>query len=42
MKGLTGEDYEAAHIPPQARAVLTDFDKRSVHYEALDRREQPR
>jgi hypothetical protein len=42
VKDFTGEDHEAAHVPPQARAVLTDFDKRPVHYEVLDRREQPR
>jgi heme-degrading monooxygenase HmoA len=42
VKGFMGEDYEAAHVPPQAQAVLTDFDRRSAHYEVLDRREQPR
>jgi hypothetical protein len=25
VKGFAGEDYEAAHVPPQAWAVLTDF-----------------
>jgi DNA primase large subunit len=25
-------------VPPQAQAVLADFDRRSVHYEALDLR----
>jgi hypothetical protein len=25
-------------MPPQAQAVLADFDRRSVHYEALDLR----
>ncbi len=34
-------DYEAAHVPAQAQAVLADFDRRSAHYEVLDRREQP-
>jgi len=42
VKGFMGEDYEAAHVPAQAQAVLTDFEKRSAHYEVLDRREQPR
>jgi hypothetical protein len=28
--------------PPQAQAVLSDFDERSARYEVLDRREQPR
>lgn len=30
-----GDDYEVAHVPPQARAVLARFDARSQHYEAL-------
>jgi hypothetical protein len=42
VKALTGEDYETAHVPAAARAVLADFDQRSAHYEVLDRREQPR
>jgi hypothetical protein len=42
VKGFMGEDYDAAHVPPQAQTVLTDFDERSAHYELLDRREQPR
>jgi hypothetical protein len=37
-----GEDYQAAHVPPQAQAVLTAFDDQSAHYEVPDRREQPR
>jgi heme-degrading monooxygenase HmoA len=41
VKAFTGEDYEVAHVPAEARAVLTDFDKRSAHYEVLDRRAQP-
>lgn len=42
VKAFTGDDYEVAHVPPRAQAVLTDFDKRSAHYEVLDRRDQPR
>ena len=42
VKAFTGEDYETAHVPPQARAVLASFDSRSAHYEVLDRREQLR
>jgi hypothetical protein len=42
MKGFSGEYCEVAHVPPQARAVLADFDKRPAHYEVLDHREQPR
>jgi hypothetical protein len=38
----SGFIYEAAHVPEQAQAVLADFDRRSAHYEVLDRREQPR
>jgi hypothetical protein len=42
VKDFTGEDSEATDVPPQARAVLTDFYKHSAHYEVLDHREQPR
>ena len=42
VKAFMGEDYEAAHVPAKAQAVLADFDKRSAHYEVLDRRDQPR
>ena len=41
VKAFMGEDYEAAHVPARAQAVLADFDRRSAHYEILDRREQP-
>jgi len=41
VQAFMGEDHEAAHVPTQARAVLTDFDRRSARYEVLDRREQP-
>lgn len=30
---FAGEDFEAAVVPPKARALLTRFDKRSQHYE---------
>ncbi|MET9729098.1 antibiotic biosynthesis monooxygenase [Streptomyces sp. NPDC006458] len=40
IQAFMGEDYEAAHVPTAAQAVLSDFDKRSAHYEVLDRREQ--
>src|SRR5258707_14462788 len=33
VKGFMGEDYEAAHVPAQAQAVLADFYRRSAHYE---------
>jgi heme-degrading monooxygenase HmoA len=41
VKAFMGKDYEVAHVPAEARAVLADFDKRSAHYEVLDRRDQP-
>jgi hypothetical protein len=39
-KGLVGEDYEVAHVPERARAVLSRFDERLAHYEVIDRRDQ--
>src|SRR5579864_7109729 len=42
VKAFTGEDYDVAHVPPASQAVLADFDRRSAHYEVLDRRNQPR
>ena len=41
VKAFMGEDYEAAHVPAEAQAVLEDFDRRSAHYQVLDRRDQP-
>ncbi|HXZ77517.1 MAG TPA: antibiotic biosynthesis monooxygenase [Streptosporangiaceae bacterium] len=42
VRAFMGEDYDLAHVPPEAQAVLADFDRRSAHYEVLDRRDQPR
>ena len=42
VKAFMGDDYEAAHVPTEAQAVLADFDKRSAHYQVLDHRDQPR
>jgi heme-degrading monooxygenase HmoA len=42
VKAFMGDDYDAAHVPAEARAVLADFDKRSAHYQVLDHRDQPR
>src|SRR3974390_320328 len=42
VRAFMGEDYNLAHVPPQAQAVLADFDRRSAHYEVLARRDQPR
>ncbi len=35
VKMFAGEDHEAAVIPPKALALLSNFDKRSTHYEIL-------
>ena len=40
IRAFMGEDYETAHVPERARAVLSRFDERSAHYEVLDRRAQ--
>lgn len=40
VKAFMGEDFEASHVPSNARAVLKRFDERSEHYEVIDRREQ--
>jgi heme-degrading monooxygenase HmoA len=42
VKAFMGDDYEVAHVPAEAQAVLADFDKRSAHYQVLDHRAQPR
>ena len=33
VRVFAGDDYEAAVVPPAARAVLAHFDARSQHYE---------
>lgn len=33
VREFAGEDYEAAVVPPKARAVLSRFDERSQHYQ---------
>jgi len=35
IRAFAGEDYEAAYVPPRARAVLARFDQRSAHYDTL-------
>ncbi len=30
---FAGKDYETAHVPPEAQAVLSRFDSRSIHCE---------
>jgi antibiotic biosynthesis monooxygenase (ABM) superfamily enzyme len=33
VRAFAGDDYEAAVVPPKARALLSHFDARSQHYE---------
>lgn len=40
IKAFMGEEYDLAHVPDAAQAVLARFDERSAHYEVLDRRLQ--
>ena len=35
IRRFMGDDYEVAHVPPKARAVLARFDPRSQHYDVL-------
>ena len=42
VRAFMGADYEVAHVPPEAQAVLADYDKRTAHYQVLDHRDQPR
>lgn len=39
VREFAGEDYEAAVVPPKARAVLAHFDARSQHYEVRKERQ---
>ena len=32
VRRFAGDDFEAAVVPEEARQLLTDFDRRSVHY----------
>ena len=41
IRSFMGDDYEAAHVPAAAQAVLSRFDDRSAHYEVIERRDQP-
>jgi hypothetical protein len=40
IRAFVGEDYALSHVPPAAQALLARFDRRAVHYEVLDRRDQ--
>jgi heme-degrading monooxygenase HmoA len=35
IRQFMGDDYEVAHVPSRARAVLSRFDERAQHYETL-------
>jgi heme-degrading monooxygenase HmoA len=37
VRAFAGPDYEAAVVPPKARAILSRFDARSQHYEVRER-----
>lgn len=39
IQGFAGRDYEAAVVPPAARALLERFDARSAHFEVRERRQ---
>ncbi len=34
-----GEDYEACYVPDAAQKILSRWDKRSAHYEVIERRD---
>jgi len=36
VKDFMGEDYEVAHVPDIAQAVLSRWDERCIHYEAFE------
>ena len=38
VKAFIGDDYEAAYVPAEARAILKRFDQRSQHYELRETR----
>jgi antibiotic biosynthesis monooxygenase (ABM) superfamily enzyme len=38
VKAFTGEDYETAYVPAEARKVLKRYDARSQHYELRESR----
>jgi heme-degrading monooxygenase HmoA len=36
VRAFAGADYERAVVPPAARALLSRFDERSLHYEVRE------
>ena len=39
VREFAGEDYAEAHVPPEAREVLSRYDDRARHYEVRERAE---
>ncbi|WP_339786185.1 hypothetical protein [uncultured Imperialibacter sp.] len=35
IRSFTGDDYETAHVPERARAVLKRFDGKAIHRELV-------
>ena len=35
IRAFAGDDYEAAHVAPRARALLSRFDARCQHFECV-------
>jgi len=35
VRAFAGEDHEVAVVPPEARQLLSKFDRRSKHYETV-------
>jgi hypothetical protein len=35
VRDFMGDDYEVAHVPPQAQAVLSRFEDRAKHHEVV-------
>ena len=38
VRAFVGEDYQVAHVPPEARALLERYDERVRHYEVVGER----
>jgi heme-degrading monooxygenase HmoA len=38
LEAFAGEDYEQAHIPPAAEALLARYEDRATHYEVREPR----
>ena len=38
IRAFVGDDVTVSHVPAAARAILSRFDERAVHFEVLDRR----